>query len=248
MTDASVTLNGTAKYETVTGGTYVYSTRTVTMNTPSASLSSDDIEKTVMFRIDSIIYFGTVESVTSSSAFVFKSGTYPSVDGTTDEILICATTLSGSTFPLSSLRIMRSGAQIKIEIASTATTTVKAGTMQEIDTFIGSGQNSKTILWAFNGDYINFAIGDDLTNAGTLTVRYPRVPNLVTADSDKIDLPDGTAMEIAIINLRSLVQRRMKSPPEDNEGELRVLIGNLLRTFGSEANDEIVADKARALK
>jgi hypothetical protein len=253
MTEATATIAGTAKYETVTGGTYTSATRTVTMNNPSAALSSADIEKVVMFRIDSNIYLGTIESVTSSSAFVFKihvpySGAYPAADSTTDEILICGTTLSGSTVSLSSLRIMRTGQQIKLEVATTATATIKAGTMREVDTFVGSGRNSKTIVWALKGDSIDFAIGDDLTNAGTLTIRYPRVPVQVEADSDKVDLPDGTAIEIAIIYLRSLLQRRLKLPPEDNEGELRRLINDLYKTFGAEASTEIVTEKILALK
>lgn len=248
MTDAYANLAGTHKYESGAGSTYTASSRTVTFTTPSANLDSTDIGKVIMFRILTNIYLGTIESIVSTSAVVFSSTVYPSVDAVINETLVCGTTLSVGYFSIASLRIMRTHVS-RIELNTTvAGATIKVGTTREVDTFINTGKNSKTIIWALNGEYINFAIGADLVNAGTLTIRYPRVPSLVSLDADMIDLPDGTPIEIAIIYLRGLIQRRLSLPKEDNEGLLSKKIADLYRSFSMEANAETIKQKVLALK
>jgi hypothetical protein len=248
MTEVNATLGGTAKYETGTGGTYTVTTKTLNFTTPSAHFDSTDIGKEIMFRISTSIYLGVIGSVTTTHEVVFQSTVYPTADATFNEALICGTMLSASTFSIASLRIMRTHA-MRIELATTASgATIKAGTTREVNTFVGSGRNSKTIVWTINGDSIDFAIGDSLVNAGTLKIYYPRVPILVTADTDYVDLPDGTPMEIAIIYLRGLIQRRLGLPLEDNEGLLSKKIADLYMSVTGEANQEVVKDKVLALK
>lgn len=248
MTDANATLSATAKYEAGTGGTYTVSTRTLNFNNPSTNFDSTDIQKVIVFRILTAIYLGVIESVTSTNEVVFYSTVYPASDTTFNEALIAGTTLSASTFSIASLRIMRTHA-MRIEITTTvAGATIKAGTTREVDTFNGSGRNAKTIVWALTGDSVNFGIGDDLVSAGTLMIRYPRVPILVVADGDYIDLPDGTPVEIAIIYLRGLIQRRLGLPIEDNEALLSKKIADLYMSVTGEANQEVVKEKVMALK
>jgi hypothetical protein len=249
MTEAYATLYGASKYaDGHGGGTYTAATRTVSINNPSADLADTDTEDVVMIRIGADIFLGTIESVTNIATFVFKSQLYPSADGTVDEVLICGTTLSAGVVPLAGLRIMRTGENIRIELKSSIDgADLKFATTREVDTFRGSGVNANTIIWALTGDSIVYDIGDSLTTAGTLTIRYPRVPELVVADATAIDLPDGTAIEIAILYLRGLIQRRLERPVENNESKIQTLIANLYQTFGREAGEEILKEKVLAL-
>ena len=228
MTSAYATLVGTAKYETVAAGTYVAATRILTMDTPSTSLdASEDIEKVVMFRIGTAVYLGWIESVVSTNAFVFKSTNYPATNGTPAEVMICGTTLSSSVISLAGLRIMRSGANIRIELESSVDgANIKFASTREVATFRNTGINANTIIWALTGDSIVFALGASLAT----------------------DLPDGTPIEISIIYLKGIMQQRMGMPKENNEARIEKLVGDMYRTFGQEASAEVIKEKVIALR
>jgi hypothetical protein len=250
MTDTAINYATGGKYDAGTSGTYTSATHLITLNSPSASITSADIEKLVVFRISTTIYVGKVLSIVSTSSFVFDGDLFPSADGTivNGSLSICSTTVLNDTVSLSSLRIKRTGQNIRIDLASTATNTVKAATQRDLDTFRTGGSNAKTIVWCLSGDNINLKKGDGLSSYGTMTIHYPRVPYQVTADTDYIDLPDGTPIEIAIIYLRGLIRRRLSMPVEDNTAIIQRLISNLYQTFGQEVAVEEVKDKAMALK
>jgi hypothetical protein len=249
MTDAVINYATGGKYDAGTNGAYTSATHLITLNSPSASLTSADIEKLVVFRIGTTIYVGKVLSVPSTSTFVFDGDLFPSTDGTlvNNSLSICSTVVLNDTASLSGLRMARTGQNIRIDLASTATNTVKPVTQRDLDTFRTGGSNSKTIVWCLNGDSINLKKGDGLSSYGTMTIHYPRVPYQVTADGDYIDLPDGTSMEIAIIYLRSLIQHRL-GVSEDNSAIIQRLISNLYQTFNQEVTTEEVKEKAIALK
>ena len=250
LTDAVINYSTGGKYDAGTGGTYIAATQVVTLNNPSSNLTNTDLEKLVVFRIGTTNYLGKVLSVLSTSTFKFDGDILPSVDGTIvdNSLSILDTTIQNDIISLSSLRIMRAGENIRIGLVSTATRTVKFMSQEELDTFTTDGRNSKTIGWSFFGDVINTKKGDVLASYGTITIHYPRVPYLVSDDLDQIDLPDGTAIEIATIHLRDLIRKRIELPPENNEALKQKLVGNLYQTFGQEASAEIIKEKALALK
>ena len=250
MTDATINYVTGGKYDAGTGGTYTAATHLVTLNSPSASLTSADIEKLVTFRISTTIYVGKVLSVPSTSTFVFDGDLFPTTSGTIvdNSLSICSTTVLNATISLSSLRIARAGQNIRIDLASSVTNTVKAVSQVDLDTFRTGGSNAKTIVWCLSGDNISLKKGDSLSSYGTMTIHYPRNPYIVAADTDYIDLPDGASMEIAIIYLRGLIRRRLDMPVEDNAAMIQRLIANLYQTFGQEVTFEEVKDKAMALK
>jgi hypothetical protein len=159
------------------------------------------------------------------------------------------TPLNGS-INLANLRIMRTGQNIKLELKSTEATTVKVATMREIDTFpTTAAQNATTILWALRGETITMVYGSSLTTGGTITLRYPRVPNLPTANTDMVDLPDGAPIELAIIYLKTLISKRLDIAPDPNDDQrIQTIIASLIRTFGGEIEAEVVQEKAMALK
>ena len=235
-------------YDSGMGGTYTVATKTLVLNSPSSPLLPMHVGKWVAFRIGTNVYAGTITSVISTSSFTIVGTSLPTSDGTLAECIVLGSTISLSKVSLAGLRIMMSGEQIKIEIVSTQSgTTVKPATMGELDTFIPTGRNIKTILWSISGDSISFVYGDGITS-GSLILRYPSVPSLVALDTDGIDLPDGTAMEIATIYLRGLIQRRLNLPAENNEAMIQRLVQSLFGTFNNEASEEVVKEKALALK
>ena len=250
MTDVVVNDATGSRYDAGTGGTYTASTRLVTLNSPSTNLSSGDIGKFVVFRIATSIYFGKVFSVPSTSTFVFEGDLYPLSNGAivNNTLAIISTGVLNDTISLSSLRIMRTGQNITLDIASTATATIKTVSQRELDTFRTGGQNAKTIVWSLSGDNINLKKGDDLTSYGGLLIRYPRIPYRSILDNDGIDLPDGSAIEIAIIYLRGLIQRRLGNAPDNNEALMQQHIDSLYKTFGQQASTAVVKEKAIALK
>jgi hypothetical protein len=247
MTEVVIVSSGGA-YETGSTGTYVVATQTLTLQTPSRSIISTDIGKIVTFRIGTTTYAGIIDTIVSTSAFTVIGVGLPSANGTLAEVIIVGNTITSNKISLTGLRMMMAGQQIKLELlSSTSGVTVKAGSMRDVDTFRTTSANKNTILWAVNGDYIQFAVGDSVTQ-GTLTLRYPKMADLVDADSDGIDLPDGVAIEMAILYLKGLMQQRIGGQKENNESKLQQMKENMVKTFLGEVDAEIVKEKVMALK
>jgi hypothetical protein len=245
MTDAVISASTSSVYDTGSTGTYIAATHTLALQTPSANITTADIGKLVVFRIGSTVYTGTVLSIISTSSFTINSDSYPAGNGTLAMVTILGTS---NTISLANLRIMRTGANIRLELTTTSTATVRVVSQRDYDTFSTTGGNIKTIVWCFSGDTIKLKKGDGLSSYGTITLHYPRVPDLVTSDASGIDLPDGAAIEIAIIYLRGLIQRRLNFPIENNEATIQQLVANMYQTFGQEVSAEVVKDKVLALK
>ena len=247
MTEVVVTGSGGA-YETGSTGTYTVATQTLALQTPSRNIVTTDIGKIVAFRIGTSTYLAFIQSIVSTSSFTVIGVGLPAANGTLASVTIVGNTFTSNTISLSGLKIMMTGQQIKLELYSTTSgVTIKTGTTRAIDTFITSGANKNTIVWGISGDSVRFAYGDSVT-VGSLLLRYPRVPNTVSADGDYIDLPDGVATELAIIYLRGLMQQRLGGQKENNEQEIQLLEKKMKDTFGDEAVAEVVKDKILALK
>jgi hypothetical protein len=247
MTEVVIVSSGGA-YETGSTGTYVVATQTLTLQTPSRSIISTDIGKIVTFRIGTTTYAGIIDTIVSTSAFTVIGVGLPSANGTLAEVIIVGNTITSNKISLTGLRMMMAGQQIKLELlSSTSGVTVKAGSMRDVDTFRTTSANKNTILWAINGDYIRFAVGDSVTQ-GTLTLRYPKMADLVTTDSSGIDLPDGVAIEMAILYLKGLMQQRIGGQKENNEAKLQQMKENMVKTLLGEVDAEVVKEKVMALK
>ncbi len=247
MTESTIAETSGA-YETGDEGTYTTSTKTLTFETPSRSIISTDIGKTVTFVIGTSTYSAIIATIVSTSSFTVTGIGLPSEDGTLVSATIVGSSPTSDKISLSSLRIMMTGQQIKFQLkSSTSGVTIKPATMSEIDNFRTTGVNRKTIVWAINGDYLEIAYGADVT-LGTLTFRYPKVPDLVTSSATGIDLPDGAAIEITILYLKGLIQQRLTGRKDNNDVRMSELINNLYSTFGQEVNAEVNKEKVIALK
>jgi hypothetical protein len=248
MTDAYLNNSTGGKYDAGTGGTYTSATHLIALNSPSEDLTNADLEKLVVFRIGTTNYVGKVLSVASTSSFVFDGDIYPSTDGTIvdDSLAICDTTPLNDTISLSALRIMKTSV-VKISLSTTASATIRGVTQRELDTFLTGNRNANTIVWCLNGDNIDLRKGSGLASYGTLEIHYPRVPYLVGADTDNLDLPDGTAIELGIIYLRGLIQRRVGLPIENNLSLIQQLVENLYRSNGQVKSIESIKEISKAL-
>jgi hypothetical protein len=249
MTDAIINYETGGIYDDG-ASTYTSTGHLVTLTTPSTNLANSDVEKLVVFRIGTTIYSGKVLSVSTTKIFVFDGDIFPSTDGNiaTGSLAICASTVQNNVISLSSIRIMRN-AKTKIELSTNATgATIRAGSQRQVDTFDTGGRNAKTVIWCLSGDNINFAVGTGLTNAGTITIHYPRVPYLVSAATDKIDIPDGIGIELAILYLRGLIQLRLGQTPENSEVLIQRYSGDVYKSMGREIPMEADTSKPQALK
>ena len=149
---------------------------------------------------------------------------------------------------ISALRIMRSGQQMRMTLFSSVTKDVTVKQPEEVDSFIASAlQNSTKIVWTLVGDKIKLAKGAGLASYG-LTIRYPRVPTLVTADTDLIDLPDGPAPAMLVALVREEVASRINFQVPDTLNKIETAIRDLYNSFGVAISNEMIKEKANDLK
>jgi hypothetical protein len=249
MTSAIIVGNSGGVYDESGAATYVSTTQTITLSSGSRSVLSSDIGKMILMRSGTSLYVLTVKTVTSVSTFTVDGSPLPTGNLTLNTVYIVGKVAGSNTISLTGLRIMRAGQNIKLELYSTATSNIEAVTQKEIDTFQVGGSNSKKLVWAFTGDAINFSYGNALASEGTLTLRYPKLPDwlAIGQDTTNIDLPDGITIEIMITYLRGLIQLRLFGKKENNENQMTNLIQRMYETFGREVTLQVVKDKAKAL-
>lgn len=152
-----------------------------------------------------------------------------------------------SEIDISTYRIYRP-ALTKIELESSQTDYVEPVSLIGFRTFRSAAHNSrKKIVYAVSGEIIYIAKGDDLSSYGTITFRYPRVPTLVTADTDLVDLPDGEAVELAIIQLKKILAERYEKQKKDYKQDVNALVQGLYSSFGVTAEAEEHKSRIKAL-
>lgn len=219
---------------------------TVTMDT---DFTATDVGKFVVFHDGTSGYAGTVSEFVSTTVVELEGDNLPSSDiATVDYVIMLATAPGGDTLNLSSLKIMRYGQQVAIDVQSSVTTTLEAVTLERLRKFRSSAAGDlKKIVWAFVGDNLYLDKGDSLSSYGTLTIFYPKTPDEVTTDDDYLDVPDGPAIEIVIMKVRALVAERLNINI-DQSAEMERLIRLMYQTFGAAIDDEAVKQKALALK
>jgi hypothetical protein len=235
-----------SKRETGTGGTYTTATKTLVLNSPSSSITINDIGKLVTFSISTSIYYSYIYSYVSASSFTVLGGVLPSADGTLEDVLILGTTPSGDEISIVDMNVLMN-AGIKIEILTSETATVREVSLKEYDNFSTGGRNKKTIVWCLQGTNIKLKKGSGLSSYGTLTMRFPRIPYSVTLDTDYIDLPDGTPIELGILYLKSLVKQRITGKKEIDEQHARQLVSSIYTSTSGMVNEEAIKDKITAI-
>jgi hypothetical protein len=148
----------------------------------------------------------------------------------------------------------RAGMQGKMTLASSLTSTVRAVGHEEFRTWSPTAvQNKNTIVYTIEGDYINLKKGSNLSTYGSLSLKYPRLPIPVAADATYVDVPDGVAIDVALMVLKQILCSRLTAagypaPKYDFNAEIKALVEPLYATLGQEYEAEPDKDKLIALK
>lgn len=244
MTAATVTIATTGRYY-VSGATWTAATRLLTA-TMDTSFTSGDVGKLIVFRVGTSVYVGVVESYGSATTVVVSGSGLPTTDQTVNYVLLAATAPSSDSADISTLRIMRLGSQVKLELESTSTARVEPLSITALRIIQTSQQNKNKVFWALQGETILLKKGDSLSTYGTLTLRYPRVPTALSAVTDYIDLPDS-AVELAYLRLKTVVDG-IAGIKADYTSQIEGAIRSLYRSFGGEVDVETIKAKILALK
>jgi len=155
-------------------------------------------------------------------------------------------TPTGDTVSLRLLRPMQSALH-KVELESTVTNAVEAVSTLALNRWRSSAvQNRKKIVFSVAGDRVFLKKGDGLTSYGTLTLRYPRVPIEVTADTDKVDVPDDSAIQIVLSFLKKILAERMKVKADYSDEIVRA-VQAINAAFGIETELEEVKSRVAKL-
>ncbi len=246
MTPVTPVISSSGRYSTV-GGTWVASTNTLTI-TMNSNFASSDVGNLIVFRVSASVYVATIQSRTSNTVVVLTGDNLPSSNQTVDYAIMAATTLTSDAISIASLRMARAGQQIGLELESTVTTSIRYMTSLEINMWRTSEEgNSNSIAVALSGTTLLLKKGSELSSYGTLTLRYPKVPDSLATEDDYADIPDGVIPEIVIISLRSAIARRL-GKKTDEQPQLEALIRKLYQTFNMEVDAEVLKEKAQALK
>lgn len=238
----------TGRYSTATG-TWVASTNTLTI-TMDSNFSSSDIEHTVMFRVGTSVYLATIQSRTSNTAVVLHGDNLPTSNQTVDYAMMASTGVTSDVLSLASLRMFRNGQQDTLEFESSSTTNVEyLKTLAFRKWSTTAQQNKNALAFMFAGVNLYMKKGSSTSSYGTIYPWYPKLPDLLAADADGVDVPDGAPMELVIFYLRSLIMIRLGQEVPNDDKDLEVTIKRLYATYGSaKINNETVKQKASALK
>jgi hypothetical protein len=253
LTDVTIVPDTTGRYSASSTGTFTAATKTVTFVNMNTNFGSGDPGKIMMFRVGALVYVCRVTAFVDADNVTVDGNNLPSTNQTIDYILLASTPPTGvgsyiSTW-IGDLKIMSVGQQIRTFLESSSTVNVDNVDITAVINYRSSADaNKNRLVWALSGENILLAKGSSLSTYGTLTLRYPRVPYVWTADTDYIDLPDGAPVNIAILKLKSMVQDRMGRQKTDYSPQLEGLIQTLYRTFGGEASAEVLREKIKALR
>jgi hypothetical protein len=248
MTTITILPDTTGRYSSSGTGSYTASTRTLVFNNMNTDFGSGDVGKFILFRVGSLVYAGQVATYVDGNTITLFGNNLPTSNVTVDYVLLASTTPTGNTISIADLKFMRTGQTMRISLESTATKNVDAVDLSELATFRSSAShNLYRIIWTIQGDEILLAKGDNITTYGTLTLRYPRIPNEVSLDSDYIDLPDGTAMDIAILKTKSIIADKKGEASKDYSAQYMGLVSSLYSTYGNQLNTELIQEKIKAL-
>lgn len=197
-------------------------------------------------------YHGYIDAVNDDDEVKLVGDNLPSGDlAAIDSVEMWPSKPSGKDVDLSLLRMMKTGQAIRIVVKSSATRNVEAVSLDAYLRFDPASKfNPTKLVYTVVGETLKWEIGSGLNgNPGTLTFWYPGVPFLPSLDADKIDLPDGPAMELSILHTAKLGREQMGlRPKKDEMKEIEAAIAKLMKTFGAEADAEVLKQKVLAFK
>lgn len=247
ITETTAVFSTTGKYGTT--GTYTVATKTLvaTMNT---GFVSADIGNTIILRTGTTVYMGTIASRVSGTTVTLSGDNLPSIDQSSfDTITVAGTSPTGNVIDISSLRLLRYGNQLNIQLLSTATKFIYPKTKEDIERFRPTSQYSlDKIWWMMIGNKIYLVKGNSLSTYGTLTIRYPALPDQVALVTDYVDVLDGAMVQILIKTVRGMILRRLgEKPSQADEVEIQKNIANLYTSLQQELTIEQLKEKSEKL-
>ena len=230
-------------------GTFTVATRVVSITNLSVSFASTDVGKMVMLWDSSYnVYVGFIEEYLTATTVRITGYNIPTSDITIAGFGMAATSPSDTVVSIATLPVMRTGAQVRMTLESTATKDVRPVAFDKFLLWATSApQNANAIAYCFSGDDLLLRRGDSLTTWATLTVRYPRIPISVVQDSDYVDLPDGVMIAIAKIMLQQILITEYGGKEENWTQKLGAVVGDALRGFGVKMESQEISEKVKAL-
>lgn len=227
------------------GMSWTAATRTLTA-TMSVAFASTDVGKWVDF-FDStdltVGYGGTIQTFVSTTSVIVQGDNLPASNiAAVSNLNVISTTPAGDSLDISAARVLWSAPKELIKLFSTATTySRRAESDEDFEQFqTAAPQNVNVIIWNPVGTNIYLNKGTSLSSYGTFNFYYPSLPNVLTLDADKMDVSDGTMMQLTIDITKNLISRRLNEPVKENNDELVALIQAVYR----ENSKEISRDEA----
>lgn len=247
MTDATFSVSAAGSYSTASG-TYTLATATLSI-AMSTNFSASDVGKMIVFRMSSDVYIATVKTYLTASSVIVDGASLPSSGGAVSYAILCPTSVTADYISIAAYRIMMTGQQVRMSIESSATSYVSSVSMDELRVWRSSAvQNKDRIVFSLSGEKIFLKKGTSLSSFGTLTIHYPRVPALMTAMTDYVDIPDGAATGLLISTVRSMVAPRIGIQLQDQTNDIAQKVQAMYSTFAQEASAEEIIKKVQSLK
>jgi len=244
-------LSNDGKYGNTTAS-YASATKYLTVTLTGANWASTDEGNLVMFHDGASVYTTQISQRISNTVVKLSGDNLPATDiASVDYVIMSATSPTGDVINLSSLRVLRYGSKLRLDVSSTATTVVDSITVSAYNKFRNTAQqNLNKIVWMTTGDYLYLKKGWSLGSYGTLTIQYSRLPLQRTADTDYVDLLDGAMAEIGIIILKNIIADRVEGVQVDKDKDkesLNKLITALYRAQGGEIAKELKQQKIESI-
>lgn len=250
MTDATPVLNEVGKYYT-SGASYVAATKRLTATMAETGWAVTDVGNMIMFRDGANIYVAEISQRISTTVVVISGDNLPAADiAAVSDVLMAATGVDGSSpIDISSLRMLRYSNQLGLRLESTATKYVIPLDPVAFQKFQPSAWSNKDkIGWMLQGNKLLVKLGSSLASGGTLKLWYPRLPYVITTDSEYVDLLDGAMVQIGILVLKTRIQKRLNLPVQpETVQEMQDKIGLLYNSFSGNIKKEEIQSKVEAL-
>jgi hypothetical protein len=238
------------RYLTVAGGgTFTAATKTITSANMNIVFNASDVERLCIFRYNATSYATYVDSFVSSTQITVRGNSLPSSDiAALDAIEIPTTTPVDTSLMLAQLRIDRSGEQVKFSLESSVTDFVDSLSLEEYKTWRDTAvNNQKRIVYCLQGDELLVKSGSGLSTLGTLNLYYPSIPTRIVTGVDKVELPDGACMQVAIMALKMTIAKRQGKDFAVYRDEMSSWISLMYKAAGVAQQYEIIAERIKNL-
>jgi hypothetical protein len=157
---------------------------------------------------------------------------------------------AGYSIDLSVIPIMRVGNTVKLTLGIANAANGQADMVSE-DEFLAwrpaNSRNTSMACACFQGNDLAFRLGSSVLTAGTVTLHYPRMPIVVTADTDHIDVPDGPLCELVIARLTIILARRLEMQVPDMQPQIERIVASLATMYKLNLTTEEMKAKVQAL-